>query len=570
MLSKIELDKFRCFENSKMSLKELAIIVGKNNSGKSSFIEALRIISMASRKCTKTMYTYPPKELGLPSSIKGFRLPIGKLKIDLRAIVYYYLSDTAKITATFTNKTKIVIYLNEEIAFATIIDDKGNSITTKAKALLLNIPQISILPQIGLIKENEKRLTDATIFDDIDTYLSSRHFRNEMLLFKSEFFKQFKRFSEETWPGLRVRSLDYDSITSDYISLFVEDAKFPAEIGLMGSGIQMWLQIIWFICRSQGNETIILDEPDVYMHPDLQLKILSLVKSLYKQVIIATHSVEIISNVSPSDIVTIDKKDRQMRYVNNLSAVQDIVDDIGSAYNLSLTKLNSAKKCIFVEGEDIKILQQFYNVLYPNNISTLDTIPSLPLGGFKRINEAFGAAKLFNESTKGHFKCYAILDRDYYLESEINDQKKKAIVNHLLLHIWNKKELENYIVIPVVLFRLISNPRETLSEFIENFEFLIETFKDQVIDSYTTKIQENDRGLAAGTAAAHAREYVNSKWINIKEKLDIVPGKDLLRATNKWMTKNYNVSCSMRRIFYVMKPEDIDPEIIEVLKQLTE
>lgn len=391
-----------------------------------------------------------------------------------------------------------------------------------------------------------------------------------MLLFKKEYFKEFKILAEQTWPGLRVRSLDYDSTISDYISFLIEDVKFPAEIGLMGSGIQMWLQIIWFICRSQGSQTIILDEPDVYMHPDLQLRILKLVKSLYKQVIIATHSVEIITNVSPRDIVTIDKKDRQMRYANQLSAVQDIVDDIGSAYNLSLTKLNSANKCIFVEGEDIKILQQFYNILYPNNINILDTIPSLPLGGFKRINEAFGAAKLFYESTKGYYKCFAILDRDYYIDCQIDEQKKKALDNHLLLHIWSRKELENYIIVPEVLFRLLHSSGEKLEDFINKYELLIDTFKNDIIDSYTTKIQENDRGLAAGTSAGQARDYVNSKWTNLEDKLYLVPGKDLLRASNKWMTENYKVSCSMRSIFNVMKPDDIDPEIIQVLEKLND
>lgn len=158
MLTKIELENFRCFKHSRMTLKELAIIVGKNNSGKSSFIEALRIISMASRKCTKTTYITSPESFGLPLYIRGFRLPVEKIKIDLRSVVYYYIPDTAKITATFSDKTQIVVYLNEEVAFATIIDKQGNLITTKNKAISLDIPQISILPQIGLIKENEKNL----------------------------------------------------------------------------------------------------------------------------------------------------------------------------------------------------------------------------------------------------------------------------------------------------------------------------------------------------------------------------------------------------------------------------
>ena len=566
MLKKIELEKYRCYECSKMLVRDSTVIVGKNNSGKSSFIEALRMVAMASKKCTNTTYVNPPSSLGLPLFSKGFRLPVERLKIDLRGVVYYYKNEIAKISAYFDNKSKIVIYVNREIAFATLINENDQLITSNQAAKELDIKPISILPQIGLIKENEKRLSEITINDDMDTYLSSRHFRNEMLSNRN-FFEEFRRLSEETWPGLRIRSLEYNIALSEFICLLIEDAKFPAEIGLMGSGIQMWLQIIWFICRSKGSETIILDEPDVYMHPDLQIKILNLVNSLFKQVIIATHSIEIISNVSPRNIVTIDKKDRQMRYANQIDVVQDIINDIGSAYNLSLIKLGSAKKCVFVEGEDVKILQQFFNILNPGTLYSLDAIPSLPLGGFKRINEAFGAAKLFHESSNGHFKCYAILDRDYYSERQIDEQKNKAIENHLLLHVWSKKELENYLLKPSVLFRLLKKPKEEYRDFIKSFEELADTFKDLVIDSYTTKIQEEDRSLTAGTASRQAREFVNSKWTDLDEKLKILPGKDLLRATNKWIKDNYEIKCSMTRIFSVMKPDDIDVEIKDILSQ---
>ena len=93
MLENIRLENYRCFENSKMSVRDLTIIVGKNNAGKSSIIESLRMIAMATKKCTKTSYINAPKSLGLPQNIKGFRLPVEKLKIDLRGVVYYYKSD---------------------------------------------------------------------------------------------------------------------------------------------------------------------------------------------------------------------------------------------------------------------------------------------------------------------------------------------------------------------------------------------------------------------------------------------------------------------------------------------
>ena len=97
----------------------------------------------------------------------------------------------AIITVEFHEKSKIVIYLNKEIAFATIWDSDNNIITNRKQTGTINIGELGILPQIGLIKENEKQLTDKTITKDLDTYLSSRHFRNEMLLFKEEYFEDF-------------------------------------------------------------------------------------------------------------------------------------------------------------------------------------------------------------------------------------------------------------------------------------------------------------------------------------------------------------------------------------------
>jgi predicted ATPase len=57
------------------------------------------------------------------------------------------------------------------------------------------------------------------------------------------------------------------------------------------------------------------------MHPEMQLKVLKIVRSMFKQVVIATHSIEIISNVSPRNIIAIDKKSRQMKYANEISEV---------------------------------------------------------------------------------------------------------------------------------------------------------------------------------------------------------------------------------------------------------
>lgn len=72
-----------------------------------------------------------------------------------------------------------------------------------------------------------------------------------MLFYKDEKYEHFKKLAEHTWKGLEIIDLSYD-YDSEIISLLVVDDRFTAEIGLMGSGLQMWLQIIWFISKSKN------------------------------------------------------------------------------------------------------------------------------------------------------------------------------------------------------------------------------------------------------------------------------------------------------------------------------
>ena len=44
---------------------------------------------------------------------------------------------------------------------------------------------------------------------------------------------------------------------------------------------------------------LVLDEPDVYMHPDLQRRLIRFLLRRDQQVIVATHSIEMMSEVEP-------------------------------------------------------------------------------------------------------------------------------------------------------------------------------------------------------------------------------------------------------------------------------
>ena len=185
LLKKLQLENFKCYQKATIIFKELTIVVGENNAGKSCLIEALRLVSRAAQASKKRIYVSPPVEMDLPAAYKGFIIDTQKLKIDLGVIIYYYdQAKYAKITAYFSDRSKVIIYLSKLHAYAVVYDTENNMLKTKQQATKLNLDQICILPQIGPIREDEKLISKETVSGDKDTYLSSLHFRNEMYLWK--------------------------------------------------------------------------------------------------------------------------------------------------------------------------------------------------------------------------------------------------------------------------------------------------------------------------------------------------------------------------------------------------
>ena len=567
MLKKIRLKNYRCFEDSEISFRSTSIIVGQNNAGKSTVIEALRIYSAVAQKFKHTNYFPAPQYLGLPAVTKGLKINIDYLKIDLRSVVNQYKESDgiiAEITAYFDQNIVINVYLSSEIFFATVTLD-GKQIHSKADAQKVPDIQLYIMPQIGLIREDEQILAEDTVRNHMSTRLASRHFRNQLWLEKVH-FEEFKEIAQTTWPGLRIENFGIPA--DNKIELFVYDANFAAEIGLMGSGLQMWLQMVWFISRCPASCTIVLDEPDVYMHPDLQRKILKIVQRKFNQTIIATHSVEIISAVEPNQIVTVDKASRKMCYADSFHAVQNLVNNLGSDYNLSLVRLSGARKCVFVEGKDLKILSIFHETLYPTSNESLDQLPTVELGGWSRFDEALGAARLFYEETGGEIETFCILDRDYHSQAEVDKLMQRAEESHLQLHIWERKEIENYILSPQSIFKLTDQPKDKYPQFSEELFRELEVLRQQTLGGFLDQFDHEFNRQNPSTNLKLATLELDKRWTTLEDRLSVCNGKDLISLVNSWIWQHYHKCSSRARLLKALSSEDIPDEIKAVISTL--
>ncbi len=568
MLKKLILENYRCFEKTEIFFKALSVVVGKNNAGKSTPIEALRILALIVNRCKRNNYSKQPTWLSLKEEVLGIAPQLSGLEISSNGIIFMYREGPAKIIADFENGVKIIIYINDEAdLFATIFNAKGVNVESKKFAISLKLQEINILPQISALLKDEPIIKYETLQKNLFTYLSSRNFRNQLNYYHKE-FEKFKDLAERTWQGLKIDSSSHSIRTEGNLFLFVRDNRFEAEIGMMGHGLQMWLQTMWFLSRSDANSTIILDEPDVYMHADLQRRLIKLIKNTFKQVIVATHSVEIMSEVEPENILPINNIKFKQEYANKAPFVQKIVNEIGSVHNIEIARLFSCSKFLIVEGEkdDVKLLSIFQSKIFPNSFEQFDILPKIFVEGWGGWQRVIGSNKVFKDN-KTSIVTYCIFDSDYHTEETKNKRQLDAKEHEINLHIWNKKEIENYLLVPAAICRLIKIKKKQVevseSEISDIINKLCEEHKDDIIDSFATEIRNRDTAKELKTINQLARKYVNERWEN--ESWSLISGKNILSKIFSWVSENYKVSLNKFLLAREITLSEMESEVIKVI-----
>jgi hypothetical protein len=123
-----------------------------------------------------------------------------------------------------------------------------------------------------------------------------------------------------------------------------------SEASNFGHGLQMWLQIAWFIARTSSEHVVVLDEPDVYMHHEQQLKLIELLKERFRQTIFSTHSTAIINSCDEDDLLRVHRK---------LPVSKHGIDAI--AYESAIKKKADPSSGVEV-GVEVEAVEEFYEI----------------------------------------------------------------------------------------------------------------------------------------------------------------------------------------------------------------
>jgi energy-coupling factor transporter ATP-binding protein EcfA2 len=416
MFLSIKFRNFKSLKNFSVRLKSFNVLVGPNNAGKSTVLDAFRLLSAAIRYASRRN----PTIINVAGETHfGYDILTSNLPISLANIHSDYNTDeetSISFSLKSGNTLQLRFYNNSRCI---LIADAKDAATRTTKQFKTNFPlSVFSFPTLGPLEEEEELLTDEYVLASQDTRRAHRMFRK--IWYRRKDFDSFRALVEQTWEGMSVSKPELDLRYPPTLTMFCKEGRVDRELCWAGFGFQVWLQLLTHFLSASNSDVLIVDEPEIYLHPDLQHRLFHLLKGTGKQVVLATHFVEIVNEAEHDDIVLVNRVKKTARRIGDIDGLQEALFSIGSAQNVHLARLSKGRKLLFLEGDDYRLIRRFASRLKLTDLAEDINLTVVPIGGFSQRHRIEDAAWTFEKVLKAEISIAAILDRDYRCCEEID------------------------------------------------------------------------------------------------------------------------------------------------------
>lgn len=396
----------------------------------------------------------------------------------------------------------------------------------------------------------------------------------------------------------------------------IEAQYDAADVGL---GMQNLLILVANVLLLKPS-VVLMDEPDVHMHPALVRDFVRIIKQLSQQTqfFITTHNIAFIDALAPEDIFTVvyrpEEKGSIIRSVAERNEVLDTLQNLG--FNLSNSILSGKPKVyVFVEGNsDAMYLLHFAQRLgYAKSVAAFN-VEFVPMNG---KGERFKMLRLFERLGMIETPFFMVLDQDETSPEEMRTLRTTYFAKHPeRLIYWSKRQIENYFLdIPTlqqlvhkelskkasmdssakvdsfnvssVLHRLAEEQSELIRErwlremFVdESFlsrEMLRKTYKavsnmplDEAVTEFNAELIKYfaKNSMRLSKVSESAIQQFQAKWNDPQTRLDMCDGRKLLTALQRELQEHFHCSFSNSEIISAMSQESIHTDIRTLLDAL--
>jgi putative AbiEii toxin of type IV toxin-antitoxin system len=336
------------------------------------------------------------------------------------------------------------------------------------------------------------------------------------------------------------------------------------------------------VIQSHDTAIFLIDEPDIYLHSDLQRQLLHLLRNMGPDILIATHSTEIIVEAETDDFVLINKQRTAARRIRNPSQLQEVFTVLGPNLNPILTQLAKTRRVVFVEGKDFQILGRFARKLGFDTVANRREFAVVPIEGFNP--ERVRTLKAGMETTLGGTVSAAIvLDRDYRSGAECDSIAKESGCFCDLVKIHGRKEIENFLLVPTAIDRAAArkvadqvrrtgnSPPGSFSaaplfdDFANNKRLYVTT---QYLDHRKRFMRAKNVGVHEATINEVGLTEFEGHWVDSPSRLQMIPGKEALRTINQHLEDQLGITVTATAIIDAMTVQEAPAEMRNLIESL--
>lgn len=572
--------RYKAFRDYSVSFEHFNVLVGPNNAGKSTILSAFRILSEAMRKAKTRI---PSIVEGPHGATRGYEISLANIPVATENVFHNYADDqAASISFRCSSGDQLVLYFPRQGVCNLICETPGKPITSTVGFKKHFDFVIGFVPVLGPLEHDEILYQKEAARDALITPRPSRNFRNIWYHY-AENFQEFRELIQLTWPGMDVQLPEIDnSHDKPLLRMFCPEKRIDREIFWSGFGFQVWCQMLTFMVANRKSSILIVDEPDIYLHSNLQRQLISSLRDLGPDIILATHSPEMLSEAEPNEILSIDKDARSAKRLNSPDQLKLVFGELGSNLTPVLSQAARTRKLVFVEGKDFQVLARFARKIGARRVATRSDFAVVPAKGFSTVR-----ARAFmdgvEESVGDSVISALIFDRDFRTEDEVSRELTEMAAFCRYAHIHKRKELENFLLVissldRAISLRILERNKRTGENTCYTFDVraylaqITEEMKHDIQAQYLRRqqafVKSQGASIDNSTILSPLLAQFDRDWQDMDSRLNLVSGKDVLARLNTEIQRKWKISITVTSVIEAMQVSEIPTEMREIIENL--
>jgi AAA15 family ATPase/GTPase len=500
MLKKIVLERFRGFKRLELSVPDVLILMGPNSSGKTTALHAIRIACDAAAMVVDNVSTFTIEENSV--TFKDFvirdiadLMPITDWwalfvnqqvneSIHFQIILEFDTTDPVQSITLYgkharNDNLKVTATVESENLINTIGSTSSRTQLYKNMVfdyLKEHLPKaIFIPPFYGIIRKEEYRAR-AVVDTLVGSADQSHVVRNMIAQLSTEQFTQLNAFIYDMVGAqlvLRTQGDDLQKVT--HLRVTFKDTNGELELSAAGAGLINLVAIYASLARWQVEAKIrqilfLLDEPEAHLHPRLQSSTADrlatiITRDFGRQLVMATHSLDIINVVGKRDDCAIFRTDRLNEKFGGeelvgQSALLDDLSDWVDITPFSAINFLASKRILFFEGKsDGEIIKKCADIYYRNNprrktlfdkwtLVHIDGCGNEQITGF--LAKLIETSLIPNHYKPQDFKVVLQLDKDYS-DTVKSFERTQHVAIETVTNVWSRHSIESLFCETVIL-----------------------------------------------------------------------------------------------------------------------